>query len=71
MSELQESGVWYCRVHCGIRNEDEPHERADDFCPWRDESQESYETDDDGVIHMDRVVDPCDWTPLLFRPAEP
>lgn len=55
---LEPSGVWYCRKHCGTVNEDEGH-GIEDVCPWSDTRYLG-----DGT-----PVDPCDWTELLYRKA--
>ena len=60
VDDYEGSGVWYCRKHCGTVNEDEGHDE-DDACPWTDG-----ETDDDG-----NLLDPCDWTELLYEVATP
>lgn len=54
--DLEGSGVWYCRKHCGTVNEDQAHD-VDDMCPWSKSN-----LDDNG-----RPYDPCDWTELLYR----
>lgn len=54
MSDFEPSGIWYCRIHGGTVNEDEPHGDEDE-CPWLDSSEAGDFA--------------CDWTELLYAKA--
>jgi hypothetical protein len=51
---MEGSGVWYCRQHAGLVNEDDPHDNEnEDPCPWAD---------------LDDLK--CRWVELLIPPVE-
>ena len=60
---LETSGVWYCRRHSGIANEDDRRT----LCPWWDHADHCDAEHDEGLD--DGACSPCQWVELLIPPA--
>lgn len=65
------SGVWYCRIHSGIVNEDERHDE-DDQCPWHEHDDkvcpDPEHDPDPNYDWCEGDCSPCLWVELLVPP---
>lgn len=64
MSTVAGSGVWYCRTHSGIVNEDERH-GEDDLCPWHEHDAEVCRVGHERW-HCEGACSRCDWVELTI-----
>ena len=64
LAAMRPSGIWYCRTHHGIRNEDEHR----DYCPWW-EHAEWCDAEHDELLDGG-ACSPCDFVELLVPGAE-